>query len=207
MLADIYYLCNDGVMLKIRKMRYKRKRIYSPWKKKLLLLLLGGIAVGATGSKRGISKFFASIPKEFRKINREYLRQLITEFYRDRLVDMIDISGEETRVVLTEKGKLRAMQFSIDDLKIKTPARWDKKWRVVMFDVPEKNRQARDALRSKLRELGFYELQKSVFIFPYECKDETDFIIEIFDIRRHVRYGILESVTNEAELLRHFDLA
>ncbi|MDP2668530.1 MAG: CRISPR-associated endonuclease Cas2 [bacterium] len=193
-------------MLKIRKLRYKRKRIYSPWKKKLLLLLLGGIAVGATGSKRGISRFFTSMPNEFRKINREYLRQLITEFYRDKLVDMVDISDEETRIVLTEKGRLRAMQFSIDDLKIKLPTRWDKKWRVVMFDIPEKNRQARDALRSKLRELGFYELQKSVFVFPYECKDEIDFVIEVFDIRRHVRYGILESVTNEADQLKHFDL-
>ncbi|OGF62827.1 CRISPR-associated endonuclease Cas2 [Candidatus Giovannonibacteria bacterium RIFCSPHIGHO2_01_FULL_45_33] len=193
-------------MLKIRKARYKRKRIYSPWKKKLLLLFLGGIAVGAMGSKRGISRFFTSIPKEFRKINKEYLRQLITEFYRDRLVDMVDVSDGQTRIVLTEKGKLRAMEFSIDDLKIKLPPRWDKKWRVVMFDIPEKNRQARDALRSKLRELGFYELQKSVFVFPYECKDEIDFVIEVFDIRRHVRYGILESVTNEANLLKYFDL-
>ncbi len=195
-----------GAMLKMIKTRYKRKRIYSPWKKKLLLLLLGGIFVGATGSKHGISKFFTSIPKGFRKINREYLRQLILEFYRDRLIDMVDISDEEARIVLTEKGRLRAMQFSIDDLKIKPPARWDKKWRIVMFDVPEKNRQARDALRGKLRELGFYELQKSVFVFPYECRDEIDFVIEIFDVRRHVRYGILENVTNEAELLQYFDL-
>lgn len=206
MLVNNKFSCKDLVMIKIRKMRYKVKRIYSPWKKKLLLLLLGGFAAGATGTKNS-TKFLKSIPEEFCKINKEYLRQLIAEFYRDRLVDMIDISDDETRIVLTEKGKLRAIQFKIDDLKIKIPARWDKKWRVVFFDVPEKKRQARDALRDKLREIGFYELQKSVFVFPYECRNEIDFVIEVFEIRGYVRYGILVSISNEAELLKHFDLA
>lgn len=192
--------------MKIRKLRYQRKRIYSPWKKKLLLFLLGAFAAGATHSSHKISKFWSSLPEEFKKIDRKYLSQLIREFYRDRLVDMVDVSDEETRMVLTEKGKLHAVQFKIDEMQIKTPKRWDGQWRLIVFDIPEKMRNARNALRRKLKELGFYELQKSVMIFPFECKDEVDFIVEFFRVRPHVRYGHLSKVTNEAELLERFDL-
>ena len=146
------------------------------------------------------------MPDEFKKIDKEYLKQLIREFRRDRLVDMVDISDEETKIVLTEKGKLRAMQFKIDEVKIQEPKSWDGKWRIVAFDITEKRKNAWDALRSKLKELGFYELQKSVFIYPFECRDEIDFIVEIFQIRPHVRYGHLTNITNEAELKEHFDL-
>ena len=119
---------------------------------------------------------------------------------------MADLSDDETQIVLTEKGKLHAIRFKIDDMQIAKPKKWDRKWRIVVFDIPEKRRNARDALRRKLRELDFYELQKSVFIHPFECRDEIDFIAEVFQIRPHLRYGILENITNEAELVKHFKL-
>lgn len=193
-------------MVKMRKVRYKVKRIYSPWKQKLLLLLLGGVVMTLSGSPKRFGRMAQSIPDVFKELDRRYLNRLINEFYHDRLVDMVDISDEETRVVLSEKGKLRAIQFKIDDMEIKKPKKWDGKWRIVMFDIPEKIRNARDALRHKLRELGFYELQKSVLVYPFECRDEIDFIAEVFNIRQHVRYGRLEHITNEAELIKHFDL-
>lgn len=193
-------------MIKIRKVRYKVKRIYSPWKQKLLLLLLGGVIIGMSGSSKRFGRMSRSIPAVFKELDRRYLNKLIREFYRDRLVDMIDVADDETKVVLTEKGKLQAMQFKVDDMEIKKPKLWDGKWRIVVFDVPEKIRAARDALRMKLRELGFYELQKSVFVYPFECRDEIDFIAEVFDIRSRIRYGRLEHITNEAELIKYFDL-
>lgn len=49
---------------------------------------------------------------------------------------------------------------------IKKP--WDKKWRVVVFDIPEKEKVVREALRRKLVELGFGMLQRSVWITPHD---------------------------------------
>ena len=86
-------------MIKTRKIRYKVKRIYSPWKKKLLLFFLGGALAGTSKSPSRIINFLASLPDEFKKIDKEYLKQLIREFRRDRLVDMVDISDEETNGV------------------------------------------------------------------------------------------------------------
>lgn len=55
-----------------------------------------------------------------------------------------------------------------------------------MFDVPEQKRAGRDALSYKLRQLGFYRLQKSIFIHPYDCKKEIDFVVHYFGIADYV---------------------
>lgn len=62
---------------------------------------------------------------------------------------------------------------------------WDKKWRLVIFDIPTYQKNAREALRHKIKEMGFYPLQKSVFITPYPCEDEIDFISSVFEIDRN----------------------
>jgi len=43
---------------------------------------------------------------------------------------------------------------------------WDRRWRLVAFDIREKNRHFRDKLRGKLKELGFQKLQRSAWISP-----------------------------------------
>jgi DNA-binding transcriptional regulator PaaX len=91
-------------------------------------------------------------------------------------------------------------------MKIKEQGQWDGRWRIVFFDIPEKRRKARDALRDKLRDLGFYELQKSVFVHPFPCRDEIDFVVEFLKIRPFVRYAEMIEPTNEAELKIYFDL-
>ena len=91
-------------------------------------------------------------------------------------------------------------------MEIKKPAKWDGEWRIVIFDIPERFKKAREALRLKLKELGFRELQKSVFIFPYECEDEINFIVEVFLIRPFVRFIRVKSFTNEEQLKIKFNL-
>ena len=151
-------------------------------------------------------KVLKDIPREFKKINRRILRRIVTEFYRDRLVDFHEKKDGSIKIVLSKEGVKRAISYKIDEMKISKPFFWDKKWRVMIFDIPEDKKRAREALRRKITELGFYQLQKSVFIFPYECHDELDFIIEFFELRRHVRIMTVSDITNEAELKLFFDL-
>jgi phenylacetic acid degradation operon negative regulatory protein len=65
---------------------------------------------------------------------------------------------------------------------VKAKVSWDKKWRMVIFDIPEVTRRDRDFLRSQLQWLGFLELQKSVWIFPYEIKSELGDFIKLCNI-------------------------
>ena len=50
--------------------------------------------------------------------------------------------------------------------------KWGGKWRVLIFDIPQELHNKRNIFRAKLRSLGFYMIQKSIFIFPYQCEEE-----------------------------------
>lgn len=147
------------------------------------------------------------IPLEFKKIDRRVLQRIVREFYRDRLVDFKEDGDGGVQIILTEQGIKKALRYNIDTISIREPKKWDGKWRLVVFDIPEKMKKAREALRDKLRKLGFYQLQKSVFVFPFACHDEINFIVEFFELRPHVRIMTVLDVTNEAELKLHFELS
>lgn len=109
-------------------------------------------------------------------------------------------------IFLTKDGRQKALKYKFDEIKIKKPEKWDGKWRMVTFDIPEKKKRAREALRNKLRDLKFKELQKSVFINPFECENEIDFITEVFDLRRYVKFLKVDSFTNQEQLELQFKL-
>jgi len=50
--------------------------------------------------------------------------------------------------------------------------KWDKLWRIIIFDIPECNRGTRQALRSKLIKLGFGQWQRSVYVTPFPLEGE-----------------------------------
>jgi len=184
----------------------RKNKFRSLAKRKILLLLQAGLVLSLTPSPKMHGYIFRTLAKDWKNIDRDYLKRAIHEFRHERLVDFQEKSDGTIRIVLTKEGEQHTLEYNIDEMEIKKPASWDKKWRIVFFDIPEKRRRARDALRNKLRELGFCELQKSVFVHPYPCQDEIDFIVEFFEIRSCVRYGELTNLTNEAELKLRFGL-
>lgn len=62
---------------------------------------------------------------------------------------------------------------------------WDKKWRLVIFDIAEVSKRAREKLRKKLKELGFGMLQKSVFISPYDIAEDFAQFIANFGLEEY----------------------
>lgn len=180
--------------------------IKSETKQKIILALSAGIALGFSRSPGNYFKILEAFAKDWEGIKREKLYRAVREFYQDRLVDFKEKNDGTTEIVLTENGRKKALRYKIDEMKVQKPEKWDKLWRIVIFDIPEKKRIAREALRSKLKEFGFKELQKSVFIYPYECEDEINFIVEIFEIRPCVRFLRAASITNEAQLKIKFKL-
>lgn len=182
------------------------KRIFSPNKRKVLILLQAGFALALTPSPKRQMWTLRRLAKEWRDIDRQYLYRIIREFKYEKLIDWKEMTDGSVSIILTKNGKKWALRFDMDKMKIKKPLKWDGKWRIVFFDIPEKTRNARDAFRSKLRELGFYELQKSVFVFPFPCKNEIDFVVEFFEVRNCVRYAEVINFTNEEELKIHFGL-
>src|SRR3989344_2018363 len=176
-----------------------------PLSEKILLLLLSGIVLSVCYTPRQYWKTIKIAGREWKKINQEEAKEEIRSIYRSKLVKKETNKDGSITLVLTDKGKLRALTYIFEEMRIDRKD-WDGKWRILTFDVPEKVRWGRDALRDKIKKLGFYELQKSVFVFPYDCKNEIDFIIEFFNIRQYVRFGILESIDNEKHLKEIFKI-
>ncbi|MEK7562597.1 MAG: hypothetical protein AAB509_02880 [Patescibacteria group bacterium] len=176
-----------------------------PLSEKVLLLLFTGLTLSICYTQRQYWKTIKSASREWEKINRKELQYEIKKLYRSRLIEKKENSDGSITMFLTDRGKLRALNFRFEEMKI-SEKNWDGKWRMVAFDVPEKFRGGRDALRGKIKKLGFYELQKSVFVFPYNCKDEIDFIIEFFNIRKYTRFALLETIDNEKHLKKIFNL-
>ena len=84
---------------------------------------------------------------------------------------------------------------------------WDKKWRVVIFDIPQELHNSRTKFRKKLKNIGFYMLQKSVFIFPYQCEDELGDICKDFGVSDYIDILVTESAGfKDKELRKHFNL-
>lgn len=122
---------------------------------------------------------------------------------------MIDYKEDKrgiANVILALKGKKRILKYDLDNMKIKRPSRWDGYWRIVVFDIPEDEKKARSALRIKLKDLGFYPMQKSVFVHPYDCKNEIDFVVEIFEIKPYVRFIVAKDIDISLNLKHMFQL-
>src|SRR3989338_7423372 len=192
-------------IMAIMRKRYSEPRI-GPTAQKVVLLLLGGLALGLTHSPQRYFKIIKMIGKEWLNIERRSLYNAIKSLYRSRLIDAKDNANGTTTLVLTERGKKKALTYQIDELKIPPMKRWDHKWRIVLFDIPENMKRARDALARVLKNAGFIKFQKSVFIHPFECRNEVDFIIEFFNVRPYVRFITAAEIDNELHMKNRFNL-
>ncbi len=175
-------------------------------KKKILLLLLGGLALGLSRSPRTYFKIIKGMREEWEAINQQGLRRAIQDLYRSHLVEVRPAKNNQLTLILSERGKKVALTYDLENMRIPRPVTWDKRWRIVIFDIPEKIKKVRESIRFHLRDLGFRELQKSVFIFPYDCSAEIDYIREFYNARRFIRFIVAESLDNELHMKNHFCL-
>ncbi|HEY9585589.1 MAG TPA: hypothetical protein VJJ02_03310 [Candidatus Paceibacterota bacterium] len=173
---------------------------------KILLLLLGGLALGLSGSPKRYFRVAKEIRKEWRNIERRQLQRSLKLLYKSRLVKTIEHRDGTTDLTLSKEGKNVALRYNLEKLEIKNPSHWDKKWRIVMFDVPEQLRRLRKTLHFHLRELQFYQYQKSVFVHPFECRKEIEFVLEFYGAKKYVRFIEATHLDNELHLKSHFGL-
>ncbi|PIQ69527.1 MAG: CRISPR-associated endonuclease Cas2 [Candidatus Tagabacteria bacterium CG_4_10_14_0_2_um_filter_40_13] len=174
--------------------------------KKILLLLMGGLAMGLSGNPTAYFKIIKAIGEDWQKINKEALKESIRRLYHSKMIDAKENKDGSYTIILTKNGKDKALTFKLDEMKINQPSKWDGQWRIVLFDIPEKQRKIRDAFRYHLKQLGFYEFQKSVFVHPYDCEDEINYLIEFYNARRYIRFIVANSLDNELHLQTHFNL-
>lgn len=174
----------------------------------LAFIGIGGVAVvGAMlpGLIKAAGFFSDHRKKNF--YSKKKIANSLAYLKRERLIEILEEKDGKTRVRLTNKGKKRLAEYSIDTMTIQKPKKWDGKWRVLMFDIPAKPKKyhsAREALRNKIKEIGFVQIQKSVWAYPYECEDELLFIAETFKVQDYIEILTVEKVLHEEALRKKF---
>ena len=179
----------------------------------LCLFTAGVIMVAATSPffliniAREIKRNRKYIKKEIiKKLDERKIAKALERLKRNRLIILSEKNGK-FKLELTKKGKRIVEEIQLEDMKIEKPISWDKKWRIVIFDIPEKyKRRARDALREKLQKMKFYQLQKSVWANPYPCEKEIQFLCEFFEITPYVNIILADNIYNDIKLRKYFNL-
>lgn len=128
------------------------------------------------------------------------------EIYRLKRAGIIKkyVDEKGTFLEITTKGKELAKKYLIDQIKITLSGKWDKKWRLVIFDIPNDKNRERDLLRDKLECLGFFKLQESVYVFPFECNQEIELLKGMYLLGHYVQYIVADRIETEINLMEKF---
>jgi len=191
---------------------------YGEISKKVLLgiAVVGIVAVAATSPFfltnivktliKNNKRSFRQNGKAKNKENEKKIAQTIARLNKNKLVVLSKENGL-LKIKLSEKGRKIVKEIEFDNMQIIKPTKWDRKWRVITFDIPNTaQKNVRDCLRSKLKELKFFPLQKSVFAHPYPCEKEIEVLCEFYQLWPYVNILVVEKISNDQNLKKHFNL-
>lgn len=182
-------LARKGLLKKERILHnlLKNEKFLKVSKVVLVSLLAAGVitlAVAAPGALRIFQPFIKK--SKYRKRDFQRTKNILSTLKNRRLIN-IEHNSEGWVLKLTEKGKERALKCYLKAFALKCK-KWDGKWRMVIFDIPTKLNRKRDALRDFLKHMGFKDLQKSIYISPYPCKEEVEAIIEYLQLKFYTKF-------------------
>lgn len=194
--------------------RYENENIqkkYAPIKHVLALAgggLLVGLMLAAPNSARGVKPFLNQDhkPDLWKKYNKSYLCRSIKSLQKQKLVNVhTDISGQSV-ISITRSGRKQILHDALTGLDIQKPARWDGMWRLVIYDVSDAKKKMRDVFRRTLKSIGFHQLQKSIWIFPFDCQDQISFLREYCGVGDEVIYIEAIRMEDDAPYRDYFGL-
>lgn len=159
------------------------------------ILAVGAIAPNVLGAMGKLGLLPSKRQKETINRARERLLRNGLLVYKNRMV------------CLTQKGEQALRHLELHDFALKRPKRWDGKWRVLIFDIPEKKRRLRDRVRQTLSMIGFVRLQHSVWIYPYDCEDFITLLKADFHIGKDVLYLVVEALEYDVSFRKQFGLS
>jgi phenylacetic acid degradation operon negative regulatory protein len=181
-------------------MKYKGY-IVGSIEKELLKLIL------SVKDKELPKRYSESFSDIFKTARQKYqYSETINRMANKGFIQFVNKEGE-LRITITQKGHNIAKSFLLKDFKqIKKPAKWDHKWRMVMFDIPEDKRKLRNIIRFHLKKIGFLQIQGSVWIYPYPCEDIVALIKTNFNFSDEVIYVTTESFDKDYKFKKVFKL-
>ncbi len=122
---------------------------------------------------------------------------------RSRGLISVEKKDNQKFIKLTKKGELEIL---IAKAKLPQSGKWDGKWRIIIFDIPEYAKPQRNLLRSLLKKNNFRKLQASVYVSPYALNREAIQYLQETKLINFIRILKVEEMDNDKDLKKKFSL-
>jgi len=136
----------------------------------------------------------------------EQAHSALSRLARKGFVTFEERNGKKYARITNAGRKELALEEQKAAVRAKHGSRWDKRYRMIIFDIPERKRYIRALLRQTMREAGFLCIQGSVWIYPYDCEDLIALLKADLHIGKDVLYTIVEKLENDGWIRKHFNL-
>lgn len=137
--------------------------------------------------------------KIWKNINKHEVGRVIKRLQKQNMISIKD-NGQTITIQITDRGKKRLLEYDFENITLKAKRR-DGKWRLVIFDIPEDKKHARDMFRKKLLQMGLVRLQDSVFASVFPCKKEIDFLCHFLNISDYITLVSLDKIERGEKLI------
>ncbi|KKR31499.1 MAG: hypothetical protein UT63_C0068G0009 [Candidatus Gottesmanbacteria bacterium GW2011_GWC2_39_8] len=134
-------------------------------------------------------------PQAWKRFNIPLLKRTLTRLEEEKYVE-IGVENGIQIVKITNSGRQKILKYALDEWIIKKPKLWDRKWRLVSFDLPEKFSKERKVLVEYMKAWKFYPLHKSVYLHAYPCVKAVSFLREFLGVGEYIRIFIVSDIEN-----------
>lgn len=166
-------------------------------------IIMPGLGIAAGSLYRAKRRYdWDQDQKEWKKFNLKLLRRNLKRLHDQKIVEVIDENGQEV-IKLTQKGHTKYLRFKLEELSLKGKS-WDGKWRLVIYDISKLKRSAQENFRRILKQINFFPLQKSVYLTPYKCTSEIEYLREYFNLSEEVILLEVNKLENEPFYKQYF---
>jgi len=145
-----------------------------------------------------------ALQNEWAKFNTWRLRQVVKRIQNSKLVEIVDESGLSI-VKITQKGKEKLLRYDIEKMSL-DETRSDGHWRLVIYDVKTKKRRNSEMFRKSIARLKMLKLQKSVYLTPFPCENEIEYLRQIYEIGNEVLILKVKNLENEEAYKTYFGI-
>ncbi|RJQ26865.1 hypothetical protein C4577_02535 [Candidatus Parcubacteria bacterium] len=163
------------------------------------VLLFPGIAGVSYFLKKEEQEKWKNDKKEWEKYNLGRLRQLLKRLQQQKVIEI-----KNGIVNITEKGSKRLLKYDLDEIKLKEKR--DGKWRLIIYDISNLRKPQREMFRQTLKKLKLLKLQESVYITPFICDEEIEYLRNMFGIDKEVMILKIFKIENEEAYKKYFGL-
>ncbi len=177
------------------------RRLGNTTKEILRWIGTGALLYVALGSPVGAGKLSNLVWKESKKVLSSYVRRRLREMEKAGY-----IKTQGGTIKLTSQGQKLLARSTIEDISFEKQPKWDHKWRCVAYDIPNTLNKSREYFRATLKHWGFYQIQKSVFVFPYPCTEEVALAAKLYSVEQYVLIMEANDLPTSEKLKRYFSL-